>query len=355
MLTGIPYPQNELSTIIPFVPHNLNEHILSNPTLLMFTYPISIGYVDVILPENATQWLIRLLNLVTSIVNHNEDLNQVEVTETEYHQLLDILDDLIHSVGEDENHPLTETMTLVGELIKTYEDRNFPKLTEDVIVETSSSCSDVATHQTRQTDASFVNVLYVIGCLLSKEGKSDEAISAFDLAISINPDNALIHTSRGKAKSSLNDFIGARADLHNALKLTEKHGEDEFSFVITERLNELEIVETVSNYLAGSQFAELSVIRECRIRIGTLHSRVDLVLCDAEGNYITIVECKSIPSSDHIESSQEPLKSYLCATDTLYGIFASSINPDSWVFYENLRHNRFRQIDRATFEKQILG
>ncbi len=25
MLTGIPYPQNELSTIIPFVPHNLSK------------------------------------------------------------------------------------------------------------------------------------------------------------------------------------------------------------------------------------------------------------------------------------------------------------------------------------------
>ncbi len=355
MLRGIRYPQNELSTIIPFVPHNLNEHILSNPTLLMFTYPTSIGYVDVILPESATQWLIRLLDLVTSIVNHNEDLNQVAVTEIEYHQLIEILDDLIHSVGDDENHPLTETMTLVGELIKTYEDQNFPKLTNDVIVETSSNYSEAVPNQSGQIDTGFVNVLYVIGCLLSKEGKSVEAISAFNLAISINPDNALIHTSRGEAKSSLNDYIGAKADLHNALKLTEKHGEDEFSIVITERLNELEIVETVSNYLAGSKFAELSVIRECKIRIGMLHSRVDLVLCDAEGNYITIVECKSIPSSDHIESSQEPLKSYLCATDTLYGIFASSINPDSWVFYENLRHNRFRQIDRTTFEKQILG
>ncbi len=355
MLTGIPYPQNELSTIIPFVQHNLSEHILSNSMLHWLTYPTTIGYVDVILPENATQWLIRLLNLVTSIVNHNEDLNQVEVTETEYHQLLEILDDLIHSVGEDENHPLTETMTLVGELIKTYEDRNFPKLTEDVIVETSSSYSDAATHQSGQIDTGFVNVLYVIGCLLSKEGKSDEAISAFDLAISINPDNAIIHTSRGEAKFGLNDFIGAKVDLHKALKLTEKQAENEFSFVIKERLKKFDIVEAASEYFTDSKFAELSVIRECRIRIGTLHSRVDLVLCDAEGNYITIVECKSIPSSDHIESSQEPLKSYLCATDTLYGIFASSINPDSWVFYENLRHNRFQKITRADFEEQVLA
>ena len=355
MLTGIPYPQNELSTIIPFVPHKISEHILSNSMLRRFTYPISIGYVDIILPESAIQWLIGLLDLFTSLVNQSKDVNQVEVTGTEYQHLLEILDDLIHSVGEDENHPLTVTMTLVGELIRTYEDQHLHKLTEDVIVETSNNYSETAPNQSGQIDASFVNVLYTIGCLLCKEDKSDEAISAFDLAISINPDNAIIHTSRGEAKSGLNDFIGAKSDLHKALKLTEKHAEDEFSFVITERLNELEIVETASNYLAGSQFAELSVIRACRIRIGTLHSRADLVLCDAEGNYITIVECKLIPSSDHSESSQEPLKSYLCATDALYGIFASSINPDSWIFYENLRHNRFRQIDRATFEKQILG
>ena len=71
----------------------------------------------------------RLLDLFTSIVNHNEDLNQVEVTEKEYHQLLEFLDDLIQSVGGDENHPLAETMTLVGILLKTYEDQHFDKIT----------------------------------------------------------------------------------------------------------------------------------------------------------------------------------------------------------------------------------
>ncbi len=112
-------PISTMSSKTPCVPHNLGNRLLSISSLNRFTYPISVGYVDVILPESVTRWLIRLLDLFTSIVNHNEDLNQVEVTETEYHQLLEILDDLIHSVGDDENHPLTETMTLVGELIKT--------------------------------------------------------------------------------------------------------------------------------------------------------------------------------------------------------------------------------------------
>ena len=52
------------------------------------------------------------------------------VTETEYQQLSAVLDDLIYGVGEDENHPLSAAMTLVGILIKAYEDEHFPKLTD---------------------------------------------------------------------------------------------------------------------------------------------------------------------------------------------------------------------------------
>ena len=38
--------------------------------------------------------------------------------------------DLIYGVGDDENHPLSAAMTLVGVLMKTYEDQHFPKLVD---------------------------------------------------------------------------------------------------------------------------------------------------------------------------------------------------------------------------------
>lgn len=63
-------------------------------------------------PESATQWLISLLDLFAGIVNRNKDLSRVVITETEYQQLSEIMDDLIYGVGDDENHPLSASMTL---------------------------------------------------------------------------------------------------------------------------------------------------------------------------------------------------------------------------------------------------
>ena len=42
----------------------------------------------------------------------------------------DVLEELICSVGEDENHPLAPLMELVIRLIVNYEDKYVPKLTE---------------------------------------------------------------------------------------------------------------------------------------------------------------------------------------------------------------------------------
>ena len=205
--------------------------------------PYTKGFADILpYPATTTQWLRRLLELFTSIVNRNEDLSQVVVTEAEYHQLLEFLDGLICSVGEDEKHPLTATMTLIGELIKAYEDQHFQKLntlfpeltaelTERASVETNGNNSDVPATLSGQIKTDFVIVLYSLGCLLWTGGQSDQAISAFDLAISINPDYASIHTCRGEAKSGLNDIKGAKTDLQYALKLAEKQGEDDFSYL----------------------------------------------------------------------------------------------------------------------------
>ncbi len=362
MSTGMPIPKDILSTFTPFGPSVLDADVLSDQVLHASIQPITKKFVHVTpYPESAVKWLISLLDLFAGIVNRNEDLSRIVITETEYQQLSEFLDDLIYSAGEDENHPLSATMTMVGILIKMYEDQHFPKL-DTLFPELAEGASDEAVSNNRdatttisgQIDTDFVIVLFSIGCLLWTGGKFKKAISAYDLAISINPDYASIHTSRGEAKSSLNNFTGAKEDLQSALKLTEKQGEDNFSTAIKERLEELDVVEAAVAYLSASKFSKFSILRECKIQMGTIHSRADIVLCDAEGNFIAIVECKLLAGSGHGEYNHEPLKSYLCATDTLFGIFASNINPDSWIFYENLRHNRFRQIKRSDFEKRVL-
>ena len=116
-------------------------------------------------------------------------------------------------------------------------------------------------------------------------------------------------------------------------------------------LSEVKVENAVTTYFSEPKFAKFSVVRECEIQIGPSSYKADIVLRDEEGNFITIAECKSQRGPNH---RPEPLKSYLCATDTSYGIFAPSTNRDSWIFYENLRHNRFRQIERSDFEKGIL-
>lgn len=50
--------------------------------------------------------------------------------ESEYEQLVALLDDLIDVVGENENHPLASLMEVIGVLIEKYEDEHVPELTE---------------------------------------------------------------------------------------------------------------------------------------------------------------------------------------------------------------------------------
>ena len=49
-------------------------------------------------------------------------------TESEYRQLVELLDSLIDEVGEDESHPLASFMEVVGILIKKYEDEHVPRM-----------------------------------------------------------------------------------------------------------------------------------------------------------------------------------------------------------------------------------
>ena len=49
--------------------------------------------------------------------------------ESEYQQLVAILDDLIDVVGENEDHSLASMMEVIGVLIERYEEEHIPELT----------------------------------------------------------------------------------------------------------------------------------------------------------------------------------------------------------------------------------
>ena len=50
--------------------------------------------------------------------------------ESEYKRLVAVLDSLIDTVGENENHPLASLMEVIGVLIEKYEDENVPELSK---------------------------------------------------------------------------------------------------------------------------------------------------------------------------------------------------------------------------------
>ena len=52
-------------------------------------------------------------------------------TEAEYERVVAMLDELIDVVGENEEHPLTALMEILGVLVEAYEDRHVPDLPGD--------------------------------------------------------------------------------------------------------------------------------------------------------------------------------------------------------------------------------
>ena len=98
------------------------------------------------------------------------------------------------------------------------------------------------------------------------------------------------------------------------------------------------VVEAVVNYFSKPEFQEFFIETEREIQMGSKTRRADIVLRNEKGHFIAIVECKQIGV---VSYGHEQLKSYLCATDTQFGVFANSIDPIDWEFYENLRGNLF--------------
>ncbi len=69
--------------------------------------------------ETVTQAWPRISNAV-----------RVPHSEKEYRDLVDVLDQLTDTVGEDEDHPLASLMDVLGVLVEKYEHEHIPELRE---------------------------------------------------------------------------------------------------------------------------------------------------------------------------------------------------------------------------------
>ena len=116
--------------------------------------------------------------------------------------------------------------------------------------------------------------------------------------------------------------------------------------------SESEVVRAVVAYFNEPRFAEFFLETEVTIQIGANSGRADIVLRDGQGKFIAIAECKSSYGANY---GKDQLKSYLSASDTQFGLLATSLNRDEWRYCERLGGNQFRQISQSAFEAGVLG
>ncbi len=120
-----------------------------------------------------------------------------------------------------------------------------------------------------------------------------------------------------------------------------------------QRLSHEEVREAVTKFFEQYGF---TVEPECPIQFGAGKGRMagsaDVVVRNAEGYWIIIVECKSERVEIGLDGEWQ-LKSYLSATDTRFGILAASRDPADWVYFENLRSNVFIIRERLYFNAHL--
>ena len=120
-------------------------------------------------------------------------------------------------------------------------------------------------------------------------------------------------------------------------------------------MSEKEVCEAVKTYFQDD-FNDFTIITKCNIQFGAdrgkRNGEADVVLTDATGHWVVIIECKSEKIGNTVHGRGQ-LRSYLSATDTRFGILASNGNPDNWVYCENLRSNVFMERKKLYFDQHL--
>ena len=210
-----------LTDVVPSMPQLLDN---SKPVQTRTSEPaVSPPY-----PETAYQWLTEVLDGLIDFGQRHGHYGVINLSEDEYQWLFDdVLEELICSVGEDENHPLAPLMTFIFRLIDNYEDKYVPKLTElfpelaeETPVETASENNNPPPYASELSDGELAaHAFFSIGCLLWEGSKAEKALDAYDMAIRLQPDYAAVYSNRGNVKNGLGCPDDALADYDTAIRL----------------------------------------------------------------------------------------------------------------------------------------
>ena len=120
-------------------------------------------------------------------------------------------------------------------------------------------------------------------------------------------------------------------------------------------MDEKQVVNTVVDYFHKLKLVYIRV--EKPIQIGHYRCRADVVIYTKRfpTKQVAIVECKKVGSLGKSKTGIEQLKSYLCASDTCFGIFANGLKPTDWIYLENLGNNIFNELTENQFLVSMLS
>jgi tetratricopeptide (TPR) repeat protein len=178
-------------------------------------------------PESAYQWLVEVLDGVIDVGNRHGHYGVINLMENEYQWLDEVLEELIYSVGDNENHILAPLMEFVIRLISNYEDAYVPKLTEQFAklaegktIETENKKRHLDENSTELNgDELVAHAFFSIGYLLYQGNQSEKALSAYDKAIALKPDFLEAYHNRGTVLLRLGKHDKALIDFDKAIEV----------------------------------------------------------------------------------------------------------------------------------------
>ena len=215
-----------LTDIVPNMPQLLDN---SKPLQTRTSEPaVSPPY-----PETAYQWLVKVLDGLIDFGQRHGHYGVIKLSEDEYQWLDDVLEKLIYSVGENENHPLDPLMTFIIRIIANYEDayvpkltERFPELAEEAPIAKTQENNKPPPYASELSDGELAaHAFFAIGCLLWQGAKAEKALSAYDTAVRLQPDYAAVYNNRGNVKNRLGCPDDALTDYDTAIRLNPHFAE----------------------------------------------------------------------------------------------------------------------------------
>ena len=180
-------------------------------------------------PESAYQWLTEVLDGLIDFGKRHGHYGVIKLTKDEYQWLDDVLEELICSVGENENHPLAPLMDFIIRLIANYEQayvpkltERFPELAEETPIETANKSKQPASNIPKQSESELAaHAFFSIGYLLYHGNRTEKAISAYDKATELKPDFWEASYNCGIARYDFRQYAEAMVNFNKAIELND--------------------------------------------------------------------------------------------------------------------------------------